>query len=408
MAKVKADEKELLSESQAWSHITSMFGEGALFHPDEIEGGETFTTRSPMLDRALGVGGWALGRIYQVAGKPSSGKTFLGLLAMAEWQSKDPENMCVFIDAEYTYDPSWAAQLGVDNDRVLLVKTNAGEKIFTGLVGTPKKNKTTGKVTQIDGLLDMAKKGQWISHKVNGKTIKLNLGKLGVIVLDSVAVMQAPQELESAVGKINMAPLPRFLTQELKKLTPAVAEANVCFIAINHVKEKIGEMFGNPETTPGGAAWKHACSVMLMVAQKSGADNQLVDANEEKYGHKILVKVEKNKMAKPFKRAEFFIDFTSGIAAPAEELLDLGCLYNLIERPNNRTYIINGESLTSRSLAIDYIAENRSVVEEMIRGSYLSGESVSVIGEGEPEAFNPFEQEELLELNVDVIVEEEE
>jgi recombination protein RecA len=375
-----------LSDAQAWKHINDMFG-GNARHPDEIEKVEAFTTRSPALDRALQVGGWARGRIYQMAGKPSSGKTFMSLIAMAEWQSKDPENCCCFIDAEFTYDPDWAKSLGIDNDRVLLVKTNEAQKIIEGLVGTPKLNKNTGKVTQIPGLLDMVKENRRISHLVDGREISLNLGKLGVVVLDSVASMAAPQEVVAAVGKINVAPLARFLAVELRKLTPAVAHSNVCFIAINHVKTKIGVMFGNPETTPGGAAFKHACSVMLMVEPMSGADNTLKDSLDEKYGHKIRVKVEKNKIGKPFKKAEFFIDFTSGVTCVNEQLLDLGNMYEIFERPNNRTYVINGETLTSKAAALEYISKNENLIENQIRATYLDGMDVSAEDEEQAEVF---------------------
>lgn len=400
MAKVKED-KELMGEGAAWNYVVDLFGDDTVYHPDEIERVETFTTRSPSLDRALQVGGWGRGRIYQLAGKPSSGKTFMSLVGMAQWQSLDPENCVCFIDAEYTYDPVWAASLGIDNDRVLLIKTNEGNKIFTGLLGKPKTNAKTGVVTEGYGLLGMIKDKQTMIHTVNGKKIRLMLGKMGMIVLDSIAVMQPPQEAASAVGKMNMAPLPRFLGPELRKLTPAVAKANVCFVAINHVKEKIGEMFGNPETTPGGAAWKHACSVMLMVTPMNGKDNALLDKHDEKYGHRIKIKVEKNKMGPPYKIAEFFIDFTSGVAKPEEQLLELGCLYDVIQRPNNRTYIINNESLTSEEKALAYIREHRESVESQVRTEYMSGKKViPLAGEGDPEPFtNPFEEEELIEID---------
>jgi recombination protein RecA len=382
-----------MTEAQAWQHINDMFG-GTVRHPDELEKVSVFTTRAPALDRALQIGGWARGRIYQMAGKPSSGKTFMALVAMAEWQSQDPENCCCFIDAEYTYDSDWAAKLGVDNERVLLIKTNEAQKIFEGLVGRPKLNKITGKTTQTPGLLDMIREGAVITQVVKGKPVKLNLGKMGIIILDSVAAMAAPTEVSSEVGKMQVAPLSRFLTVELRKLTPAVADSNVCFIAINHVKTQVGVMFGNPETTPGGAAWKHACSVMLMVAPMSGSENVLEDKNEEKYGHKIRIKVEKNKMGKPFKNAEFFINFTSGVAYKNEQLLDLGCLYGLIERPNNRTYIISGEKLSSREAALEYVAKNESHIESQIRALYLEGSDVTIEGEGREEKF-PESAEEL-------------
>lgn len=393
MAKKK--EAELMSESDAYKHIVDLFGDNTVYNPSEIEAVETFTTRSPNLDRALGVGGWARGRIYQLAGRPSSGKTFMSLIAMAEWQSKDPENCCCFIDAEFTYDPVWAAKLGIDNDRVLLIKTNDAEKIFTGLVGRFKKNQKTGVVSHIPGILDMIKDGQYMMHKVNSKQIRLNLGKMGVMVLDSIAAMGAPSELESDVGKIQMSPLARFLTTELRKLTPAVAQANVCFIAINHVKDKINTMgFGNPETTPGGAAFKHACSVMLMVAPMFSSDNQILDSREEKIGHKIKVKVDKNKMATPFKTAEFFISFNEGVTRVEEQLLELALMYGVIKKLNNISYDINGQKVSSKDSALEYVKTNRESIEEAVRNMYLFGDVVTLENEHSaefPDVQNPFD-----------------
>lgn len=393
MAKKK--EAELMSESDAYKHIVDLFGDNTVYNPSEIEAVETFTTRSPNLDRALGVGGWARGRIYQLAGRPSSGKTFMSLIAMAEWQSKDPENCCCFIDAEFTYDPVWAAKLGIDNDRVLLIKTNDAEKIFTGLVGRFKKNQKTGVVSHIPGILDMIKDGQYMMHKVNSKQIRLNLGKMGVMVLDSIAAMGAPSELESDVGKVQMSPLARFLTTELRKLTPAVAQANVCFIAINHVKDKINTMgFGNPETTPGGAAFKHACSVMLMVAPMFSSDNQILDSREEKIGHKIKIKVEKNKMATPFKTAEFFISFNEGVTRVEEQLLELALMYGVIKKLNNISYDINGQKVSSKDSALEYVKTNRASIEESVRNMYLSGDIVTLENEHDaefPDTQNPFD-----------------
>ncbi len=387
--------KELMSESQGWSHISDLFGDDNVYHPDDLEEVEIISSSSPALDRALAVGGFARGRLYQLAGKPSAGKSLLSLLLMAQWQRQHPENCCCYLDLEYTYDKEWARKLGVDNNRVLLIKTNDGVKIFTGLCGKPKKNQKTGEVKHAPGLLQMAIDGQWITHKVNGKEVKLNLGRLGVVVLDSIAVMQPPQEKESVVGKMNMAPLPRFLNPELKNLTPLVAKSNVVFVALNHVKEKIGEMFGNPETTPGGASWKHACTCMLMVAPLTGEGNVLLDQNEEKYGHKVKVKIEKNKLGPPNKKAEFFIDFNSGVIRKGEELLELGVLYGLIQRPNNRTYIINEEQLTSREKALEYLEQNLISFEEQVRAVYLNGtDTVIAADEGKPETFeNPFEDE---------------
>lgn len=363
-----------LSEGAAWKQINDLFGDDSVMHPEQAMKVDIIKTRSPELDRAITIGGWPRGRFIQLAGKESSGKTFMGLMAMAEWQSLDPENCCLFIDAEYTYDPIWAESLGIDNDRVLLVKTNSAQVIFSGLCGSHKKNKLTGKVTKNPGLLDMITSGDIISHMVNGRKITLHLGKMGVVVLDSIAAMEVPAEAESEVGKQNMALMARFLSVELKKLTPAIAKANVAFIAINQVRVDLGKMFGNPEGTSGGKALKHACSLMVEVAPISSAENTLMDEFDDKIGHKVRAKISKNKLAPPNKKAEFFIDFRTGVVKTEEELLNLGCLYGLIERPNNRTYVFDDEKLSSREAALEFITMNLEQIENRIRDIYLSGQ----------------------------------
>jgi recombination protein RecA len=361
-----------LSEGQAWKHIVDLFGDESVFHPEEVQKVDIIRTGSPSLDSAITIGGWPRGRLIQLAGKESSGKTFMAMMAMARWQSLDPENCVAFLDAEYTYDPVWAKTLGIDNDRVFLVKSNAAGDIFTGLVGKVKKNKQTGKVTKIPGLLDMIERGMTITHKVDGRTITLNLAKMGVIVLDSIAAMETPTESASDVGKQNIALMARFLSTELKKLRPLIAKANVAMIAINQVRVNVGQMFGNPEGTSGGRALKHACSLMIEVAPISGADNVLIDEQGNKIGHKVRAKISKNKLGPPARRAEFFNNFTSGVVNTGEELLDLGVAWGMIVRPNNRSYIINDETLTSRAMAIEYVEENATEIEQSIRSIYLN------------------------------------
>ena len=388
-----------LSEAQAWKHIVGLFGDDNVFHPEEIENVEIIRTRSPGLDRALGVGGWPRGRLIQLAGAEASGKTFMAMMAMAEWQSQDPENCCAFLDAEFTYDPVWAESLGIDNDRVFLVKSNQAHEIFTGLIGKYKKNKNTGKITSIPGLLEMIQQGMVIKHKVDDRVINLNLAKMGVIVLDSIVAMQTPMETESDVGKQNIAPVARFLSAELKKLTPLIAHANVALIAINQVRVNVGQMFGNPETTSGGKALKHACSVMAEVAAISGKDNTITDEHDDKIGHRVRAKISKNKLAPPHKRAEFWTHFGQGVVRTKEELLDIGCLYGLIERPNNRSYIIGEDKLTSRDEALGYIRVNKLKIEEDIRAIYTTSNGVNITKEDEVEEIetvvldNPFEME---------------
>lgn len=363
-----------MSDFDAFNHINALFG-GNVRTADEIEEVDIIPTTSPSLDRALGVGGWPRGRIVQLAGQPSSGKTLLSLLAIAEWQRQDPENCAAFLDAEYTYDPEWAASLGVDNSRLLLVKDNSGVNLFTGLVGEKKLNNNTKKITNVPGLLDFIKEGRIMKakHPQTGEIIEINCGKLGVIVLDSIAAVNTPTEETSEVGKQNMALMGRFLSVELKKLTPAIAHANVCFIAINQIRTSPGVMFGDPTTTSGGNAWKHACSVMVMLAQLSSKETKIFNENEEQIGGRIRAKIAKNKVAAPFKEAEYNLRFDQGIVDRAEELLDVGVITGAFEKPNARSYVINNEKFTSRADAIAYINDNMERLEELVRMSYLDG-----------------------------------
>lgn len=368
-----------MSGLQAYNHVSNLFGSDNVVHPEEIGVVDIIQTGSPSLDKALCIGGWCRGRIIQLAGKEGSGKTLLALLAMAHWQSLDDENCCAFIDAEFTYDPVWAETLGIDNDRVFLVKTNEADKIFTGLVGK-KSNKSTG-------LLEMIEEKMTINHRVNGRDIELNLGKMGVIVLDSIAAVQVPTEVEADVGKQNIAAVARFLSTELKKLTPAVGHANVSFIIINQVRVNVGQMYGNPEGTSGGRALKHACSVMVEVAPIGGAEHVLFDANEEKIGHKLRAKVSKNKFGPSTKVAEFFVNFGEGVVNTAEELLDVGFKQGVILRPTTKSYIIDGEKIVSRESAIAYVDEHKERLEAEIRAKYLSEGIKEIIN------FNPEKEE---------------
>lgn len=361
-----------LSDFEAFKHINELFGNNArmAYEKEEVD---IISTTSPSLDRALGVGGWPRGRFIQLAGQPSAGKTLLSLLAIAEWQSLDPENCAAFIDAEFTYDPEWADSLGVDNNRVLLIRDNSGANIITGLVGKSKVNKQTKKVTKIPGLLDFITEGKVIKTKsATGDVVSYNCGKLGVIVLDSVASINTPVEEVSDAGKQNMALMARFLSVELKKLTPAIARANVAFMAINQVRTSPGVLFGDPTTSPGGNALKHACSVMVMVGMKNAKDTFIFNDLDERIGGRIVAKIGKNKVATPFKTAEYSLIFNKGVQNLPEELLDVGVMTGFIERPNSRSYIINGEKLTSRDAAIEYVNDNYEDLNLMVRDSYLS------------------------------------
>lgn len=233
-----APKKEKVSESE--KDIMSLFGEDAVFMDGDLStigSYDVIRTGSCSLDYALGIGGLPRGRIIQFAGKESSGKTLLSLLCMKSWLDENPSNTAMYIDAEFTYDPKWVKSLGLDTSRIIVAKTNEAKKIFEGLIGKTTVNKTTGKASKsVKGVLDLVKEG-----------VDPKFKNLGIIVVDSVAAMNTPMETDAVVGKQNMAPMPRFLSTELKKITPAVAEANVALIFINQIRTDPGVLYGNPE-----------------------------------------------------------------------------------------------------------------------------------------------------------------
>lgn len=389
------EEKVLKAKfSDGESGLLSLFGEDALYFDgniDTIGSYDVIRTGSSSLDYALGIGGIPRGRIIQVAGKESSGKTLLSLLCMKSWLDKNPTNTVMFIDAEYTYDPRWAKQLGVDTARVVVAKTNDAKKIFEGLVGRTTVNKVTKKSSKTTkGVLDLVIEGEDPRFK-----------NLGLIVLDSVAAMQTPMEIDAMIGKQNMAPMPRFLSTELKKLTPALADANVAMIFINQVRVNPGIMYGNPESSPGGKALKHACSVMINMAPMSGKDNIVEDDNEDKVGHKVKAKVEKNKVGAPYREAIYTIKYTEGFAEKEEELLELALLCGVFVKEGTKTYLFGDSKFNGRDSTTSFLKQQEifDAVEELCRAKYMSGEVIAT--------FKPTDESEYSETEFDDVINQE-
>lgn len=362
-----------LTEGQAYKEINELFG-GVVSHSLPSSNAEVISTGSPALDRALIAGGWPRGRFIQLAGKEGSGKTFIAMLAMIAWQRLDPENCVSFLDAEHTFNAQWAESLGMDLDRVFYVESNIASDLFRGLIGKVKKNKATGKITKLPGMFDMIRDGQKLKYKnpLTNNVVTLNLAKMGVIVLDSIASIVTPLEMESEPGKQNYAAIARFLSNELKKLTPGIAQSNVIMFGINQVRVDMNIMYGNPDTTPGGKALRHACTLMVQFARMSGADNIIVDEFGDKIGNRIRAKITKNKMGPEGRKAEFFVRYDKGVVRVEEELLDLGALVKYIERPNNRSYIIGGEKFSSRAAAVEHLKGNLDFYIDDIKKHYLS------------------------------------
>lgn len=320
--------------SAMFEKMEKLYGDDGL---GKVLGIQTLSTGSLSLDDAIGPWGAPKGRIVQYAGRESSGKTFMSLMAIKHWQSLAPHNWAYFIDAECGFNIEWAEILGVDisPDRLRILRSNNGAEIFEKLCGVP--NKDPGKPKSKPGLLDMVKEAGGAEES-----------GLGIVVLDSVAAIAPPLEMASQAGKSNMALIARFLPPELRKLTPLLSETGVMFIAINQVRTDPGKMYGDPTSTPGGAAWKHFCSVMVHFLMSESKESKIYDKNGEQIGHTLRARIDKNRVGPPKRVCEFDIKYVEGIANQHIELAKLAIKYGVVFRPNNRTYEYGDIKFTSK------------------------------------------------------------
>lgn len=274
----------------ALSQIERAFGKGSIMRMGQRphEQVDVVSTGSLSLDIALGIGGLPRGRIIEIYGPESSGKTTLALHAIAEAQKKG--GVCAFVDAEHALDPGYARKLGVDLDNLLLSQPDAGEQAL-----------------EIADTL-------------------VRSGAVDVLVVDSVAALVPRAELEGDMGDSHVGLHARLMSQALRKLTGTVSRSNTMIIFLNQIRMKIGVMFGNPETTTGGNALKFYASVRLDI-RRIGA----IKERDEVTGNQTRVKVVKNKMAPPFKQVEFDIMYGEGISKTGE-LIDLGVKANIVEK----------------------------------------------------------------------------
>jgi recombination protein RecA len=324
MATIKEQLKEKFKAlSSALSAIEKQFGKGAIM---SLGGGETpdipvIPTGSVGLDLALGVGGLPRGRVMEIFGPESSGKTTLTLHAIA--QAQKAGGICAFIDAEHALDVTYARKLGVRIEDLLVSQPDNGEQaleIADKLVGT--------------GAIDM-------------------------IVIDSVAALVPKAELEGEMGDAHMGLQARLMSQALRKLTAATARNATCVVFINQLRQKIGVVYGNPETTTGGNALKFYASVRLDI-RKIG----VVKNGEQVVGNKTRVKVVKNKVAPPFRECEFEILYGTGICSVGE-IVDLASEAGLLEK-SGAYYSWQGERIAQgRDKACQYMAERPALVDEL-------------------------------------------
>ena len=282
---------------------------------------EAISTGSIGLDLALGIGGLPKGRIVEVYGPESSGKTTLALQVVASAQKKD--GICAFIDAEHALDPVYAKNLGVDVDKLLVSQPDAGEQAL----------------------------------EIADTLVKS--GAVDVLVIDSVAALVPKAELEGEMGDSHMGLHARLMSQALRKLTSSISRSNAMVIFINQIRMKIGVMFGSPETTTGGNALKFYASVRLDI-RRIGA----IKDKDQIVGNQTRVKVVKNKVAPPFKIIEFDILYGEGISKEGE-IVDLGVLEGIVEKSGS-WYSYNGNRIgQGRENAKKFLLDNKEIAEEI-------------------------------------------
>lgn len=322
--------KELKAANSVVAKVRDTFGEENIFRSSDSFGLEvaSYTSGSVAFDDALGIWGLPQGRLIQYAGAESSGKTLLALVAAA-YVTRVLRKFVYFIDAEHSLDPVWAAALGVDLSLMLISQPQHGGEVFDLLCGSPppksaqRTAKKAGKeLARNKGLLEMPELE----------------GQLGLIILDSIAALPAPQEFMVGAGDVLVAAQARFLPPVLRKLIPLLGKNGANMIAINQVRVNPGQLFGNPETTPGGRAFKHACSIMVNFAKVGAKDTEILDERKEPIGHIVSYNITKNKVAPPFKKGQLSIEYLRGVVNNETDLLELGKKYGLLKigKRNNK------------------------------------------------------------------------
>ncbi|WP_298281648.1 recombinase RecA [Acidocella sp.] len=320
MAKPDLEKNKALDAAMA--QIERAFGKGSIMRMG-AKGGteaiETIPSGSLGLDLALGIGGLPRGRVIEVYGPESSGKTTLALHAIAEAQKRG--GVCAFIDAEHALDPVYARKLGVDVDNLLISQPDTGEQ------------------------------GLEIADTL------VRSGSIDVLVIDSVAALVPRAELEGEMGDSHVGLHARLMSQALRKITGSVARSNTMLIFLNQIRLKIGVMFGNPETTTGGNALKFYASIRMEI-RRTGS----IKDREEVTGNHVRVKVVKNKLAPPFRQVEFDIMFGEGISKSGE-LIDLGVKAGVVEKSGAWFSFDSQRIGQGRENAKQFLRDNPKVAE---------------------------------------------
>ncbi len=307
----------------ALSQIERQFGKGTVMRlGDQTQADVSVVPSGSLaLDAALGIGGYPRGRVVEIYGPESSGKTTLALHAVAEAQKLG--GTAAFVDAEHALDVAYAKKLGVDTENLLISQPDSGEQALE--------------------IVDMLTRS----------------GALDIIVVDSVAALTPKAELEGDMGDSHMGLQARLMSQALRKLTGSISRSKTIVLFINQIRMKIGVMFGNPETTTGGNALKFYASVRLDVRRIGG-----IKKGDEDLGNETRVKIVKNKMAPPFKKAEFSIMYGEGISRVGE-VVDLGVEHNLVQK-SGAWYAIGKERIgQGRDNAIQFLKEHPEMLADV-------------------------------------------
>ncbi len=332
----------------ALRQVEKNFGKGSAMRMGDrpVQDVEVIPTGSLALDLALGIGGLPRGRVVEIFGPESSGKTTMALEAVANAQKAG--GVAAYIDAEHALDPVYAKHLGVDVDNLIISQPDSGEQALE--------------------IADML----------------VRSGALDIIVVDSVAALVPKAEIEGEMGDSHVGLQARLMSQALRKLTPALAQANTTAIFINQLREKIGVMFGSPETTTGGKALKFYASVRLDIRRI-----QTLKAGGEAVGNRTRVKVVKNKMAPPFRSAEFDIMYGTGVSR-AGSLIDIGAETGLIKKSGS-WFTYQGDQLgQGREKVRSFLEDNPGLMDEIehkIRQHYkLEPEDDYKVGKNDDES----------------------
>ncbi len=316
-----AEDKKRALET-AIAQIEKNYGKGSIMRlGDNIQVNvESISTGSLSLDLALGIGGVPKGRIIEIYGPESSGKTTLALHIVASAQHNGGE--VAYIDAEHALEPAYARALGVDIDNMLISQPDTGEDALA--------------ITET----------------------LVRSGAVDVVVVDSVAALVPRSEIEGEMGDSSVGVIARLMSQALRKLAGAISKTNCIVIFINQLREKIGVMYGNPETTPGGRALKYFASVRIDVRRIESLKN-----GSEVIGNRTRAKIVKNKVAPPFKEAEFDIMYGEGISKVGE-IVDLACKLGIIEK-GGAWFTVDGQRIQGRDSVKQYLKDNPETADRI-------------------------------------------